>query len=68
MQVPASGLGPFGRATGTPLPVLATVAAPSPLPPGPSQIVRCSHSGRMVYADSWSACPTGIGQLVSLAR
>jgi hypothetical protein len=64
----AGGFDPFSRATGTPLPVLASITDPSPQPPGPTQVVRCRTSGRVVYADTWSACPRGMGELVSLAR
>lgn len=64
----AGGFDPFSRATGTPLPVLASITDPSPQPPGATQVVRCRAGGRVVYADTWSACPRGMGELLSLAR
>ena len=64
----AGGFDPFSRATGTPLPVLASITDPSPQPPGATQVVRCRSGGRVVYADTWSACPRGMGELLSLAR
>lgn len=64
----AGGFDPFSRGTGTALPVLATVVAQTPMPPGPSQIVRCRVPGGTVFADSWSACPRGVGDLVTVAR
>lgn len=66
--VMAGGFDPFSRATGTPLPVLASITDSSPQPPGATQVVRCRSSGRVVYADTWSACPRGMGELLSLAR
>lgn len=62
------GFDPFSRATGTALPVLASITDPSPQPPGATQVVRCRTGGRVVYADTWSACPRGMGELLSLAR
>jgi hypothetical protein len=64
----AGGFDPFSRATGTALPVLATVTAMTPAPPGPSQIVRCHVNGQRIYADNWTACPRGVGELISLSR
>lgn len=64
----SGGFDPYSRGTGTALPVLATVVAQTPTPPGPSQVVRCRAARGMVFADSWSACPRGVGELVSVMR